>query len=88
MIPKIIHYVWLGGGEKSEKTKRCIESWKKFLPDYQIKEWNETNFDLNYNDFTRQSYEKKFYAFTSDVIRLFALYTERRNLHGHRRGGL
>lgn len=76
MIPKIIHYVWLGKGEKSEKTKKCIESWKKYLPDYEIKEWNEDNFDINYNDFTKQSYDKKFYAFTSDVIRLYALYTE------------
>lgn len=76
MIPKIIHYVWLGGGEKSEKIKRCIESWKKYLPDYEIKEWNESNFDLNLCDFTRQSYDKKMYAFTSDVIRLYALYTE------------
>lgn len=76
MIPKIIHYVWLGHGEKSDKIKHCIESWKKYLPDYEIKEWNEDNFDINYNDFTRQTYEKKQYAFTSDVIRLYALYTE------------
>lgn len=79
-IPKIIHYVWLGRGEKSEKIKHCIESWKKFLPDYEIKEWNEDNFDINYNDFTKQSYDKKMYAFTSDVVRLYALYYERRNL--------
>lgn len=46
------------------------------MPDYEIKEWNEDNFDINYNDFTRQSYDKKMYAFTSDVIRLYALYTE------------
>lgn len=46
------------------------------MPDYEIKEWNEDNFDINYNDFTRQSYEKKMYAFTSDVIRLYALYHE------------
>lgn len=76
MIPKIIHYVWLGHGEKSDKIKACMESWRKFLPDYEIKEWNEDNFDINYNDFTRDSYEKKMYAFTSDVVRLYALYTE------------
>lgn len=74
MIPKIIHYVWLGGGEKSEKIKKCIESWKKFMPDWEIWEWNETNFDVNYNEFTKQSYALKQYAFTSDVIRLWALY--------------
>lgn len=75
-IKKIIHYVWLGKGEKSERTLHCIESWKKYLPDYEIKEWNEDNFDINYNDFTRDSYNNKKYAFTSDVIRLYALYTE------------
>lgn len=76
MIPKKIHYVWLGHGEKNEVIKRCMESWKKYLPDYEIKEWNEDNFDINYNKFTKQSYDAKKYAFTSDVIRLYALYTE------------
>ena len=76
MIPKIIHYVWLGHGEKSEKIKKCIESWRKFMPDYVIKEWNEENFDINMNEFTKRSYELKQYAFTSDVARLYALYTE------------
>lgn len=75
-IPKVIHYVWLGGGEKSEKIKNCIESWKRVMPDYEIKEWNESNFDLNFCDFTRKSYDKKMYAFTSDVVRLYALFTE------------
>ena len=74
IIPKVIHYVWLGRGEKSNKIKECIASWKKFMPDYEIIEWNEDNFDINYNDFTRQSYEAKQYAFTSDVVRLYALY--------------
>lgn len=76
MIPKKIHYVWLGKGEKSDKIKRCIESWKKYMPDYEIIEWNEDNFDINYNDFTKKSYELKKYAFTSDVVRLYALYTQ------------
>lgn len=76
MIPKKIHYVWLGKGELSERAKHCIESWKKYLPDYEIKEWNEDNFDLDYNSFVRESYDNKKYAFTSDVIRLYALYTE------------
>ena len=53
-----------------------MESWKKYMPDWEIKEWNEDNFDINYNDFTRVSYEKGQYAFTSDVIRLYALYEE------------
>ena len=76
MIPKVIHYVWLGHGEKSEKTKACIESWRTYMPGWEIKEWNEDNFDINYNDFTRDSYEKGMYAFTSDVVRLYALYHE------------
>lgn len=76
MIPKVIHYVWLGKGEKNERIKHCIDSWKKYLPDYEIKEWNEDNFDINYNDFTKKAYEEKKYAFASDVIRLYALYTE------------
>lgn len=76
MIPKKIHYVWLGKGEKNDRIKACMESWKKYLPDYEIKEWNEDNFDINYNEFTKKSYELGKYAFTSDVIRLYALYTE------------
>ena len=76
VIPKVIHYVWLGRGEKSEKIKHCIDSWKKYMPDWEIKEWNEDNFDINYNKFTRQSYDAKKYAFTSDVVRQHALYTE------------
>ena len=76
MIPKIIYYVWLGKGEMSARAKHCIESWKKYLPDYEIKEWNEDNFDINYNNWTKHSYENKKYAFTSDVVRLYALYTE------------
>jgi len=76
MIPKIIHYVWLGKGQKSEKIQKCMASWKEQMPDWEIKEWNEDNFDINYNDFTRQSYEKGMYAFTSDVVRLYALYHE------------
>lgn len=76
MIPRKIHYIWLGKGEKNDVIKKCMESWKKYLPDYEIKEWNEDNFDIDYNKFTRQSYDAKKYAFTSDVIRLYALYTE------------
>lgn len=76
MIPKKIHYVWLGKGEKNERIKHCIESWKKYLPDYEIIEWNEDNFPMEYNDFFKQAYENKKWAFASDVVRLYALYTE------------
>lgn len=74
MIPKKIHYVWLGRGEKSELIKKCIESWKKILPDYEIIEWNEDNFDINSNQYLKEAYENKKYAFASDYIRLAVLY--------------
>lgn len=73
-IPKIVHYIWFGHGEKSEKVKKCIESWKKFLPDYEIREWNEDNFNIFYNKFTKQAYKVKKWAFVSDVARLWVLY--------------
>ena len=76
MIPKKIHYVWFGGGEKSAKILDCIESWKREMPDYEIIEWNESNFDVNLNDFTRRCYELKNWAFLSDVARLWVLYNE------------
>ena len=76
MIPKKIHYIWFGKGEKNERVKHCIESWKKYLPDYEIIEWNEDNFDINYNDFTKNAYESKKWAFVSDVARLWVLYNE------------
>lgn len=74
MIPHIIHYFWFGGAPLSEMAKRCIASWKKFLPDYEIKEWNETNFDVNIIPFTSQAYAAGKYAFVSDYARLWVLY--------------
>lgn len=74
MIPKKIHYVWLGRGEKSDLTKKCIESWKKYLADYEIIEWNEDNFDINSNQYLKEAYDNKKYAFASDYIRLAVLY--------------
>lgn len=76
MIPKIIHYCWFGGKEKPDIVKNCIDSWKKFMPEYEIKEWNENNFDITYNEYVKKSYEAKKWAYTSDVARLYALYTE------------
>lgn len=70
MIPKKIHYCWFGGNEKTEKAKRCIASWKKCCPDYEIIEWNETNFDVNQNGYTKMCIEEKKYAFLSDYARL------------------
>lgn len=70
MIPKKIHYCWFGGNEKPEKAKKCIASWKKYCPDYEIIEWNESNFDVNQNEYTRRCVQEKKYAFLSDYARL------------------
>lgn len=74
MIPKVIHYCWFGFSEKSGLITDCINSWKKNLPDYEIVEWNETNFDINSNEYVRQAYAAKKWAFVSDYVRLYALY--------------
>lgn len=74
MIPKIIHYCWFGGNEKPESVLRCIESWKKYCPDYEIKEWNEDNFDININNYVKEAYQNSFWAFVSDYARFFVLY--------------
>ena len=76
MIPKIIHYCWFGGKEKPKSVIKMINSWKKYCPDYQIKEWNENNFDININQYCREAYDKNKWAFVSDVARLYALYTD------------
>lgn len=76
MIPKIIHYCWFGGNPLPKSAVKCVNSWKKFFPDYEIKEWNETNFDVNMMHFTREAYEAQKYAFVSDVARFWVLYRE------------
>lgn len=76
MIPKIIHYCWFGRGEMPELALRCIESWHKFMPDYEYKLWNEDNFDVNCNPYVKEAYEAKKYAFVTDYVRLYALFTE------------
>ena len=73
MIPKIIHYCWFGESEKSALHIKCIEAWKKYLPDYEIKELNESNFDVNTVSYVKQAYDAKKYAFVSDYARLYAL---------------
>ena len=73
MIPKIIHYVWVGGKDLTPMALNCIESWKRFCPDYEIIEWNERNFDINSYQFTRDAHAAKKFAYVSDVIRLYAL---------------
>lgn len=76
MIPKIIHYCWFGRGNMPIVIKWCIEGWKKKMPDYQLKLWNEDNFDVDSTEWTRTSYAAKKYAFVADYVRLYALYTE------------
>lgn len=73
MIPKIIHYCWFGGKKKPVEALKCIQSWRKYLKDYQIIEWNEQNFDINQNQYVKEAYESKKYAFVTDFVRLFAL---------------
>lgn len=74
MIPKVIHYCWFGGKPLPEDAKMYIESWKKYLPNYEIKEWNETNFDLNCCDYVKEAYQEKKWAFVSDYARLWIIY--------------
>lgn len=74
MIPKKIHYCWFGGNELPELAKQCISSWKKYLPDYEIIEWNESNYDIEKNRYIREAYSKKKYAFVSDFARFDILY--------------
>lgn len=73
MIPKIIHYCWFGRGEMPELAFKCLESWKKYLPEYEIMIWNEDNFDINSYQYTADAYKERKFAFVSDVSRLQAL---------------
>ena len=74
MIPKVIHYCWFGGKPIPNDVKKCINSWKKKCPDYEIKCWNESNFDVNAHPFTKAAYEAKAWAFVSDYARLKVVY--------------
>lgn len=73
MIPKVIHWCWFGRNPLPDDVKRYIASWKKYLPDYEIKCWNEGNFDVNSCEYVQEAYSKKKYAFVSDYVRLYAL---------------
>lgn len=76
MIPKKIHYCWFGGASKSPFIKKCMQTWKEKLPDYELKEWNEDTFDIDSLPFVRDAYKAKKWAFVADYVRLYALYTE------------
>lgn len=73
MIPKKIHYCWFGRNPKPKLAEKCIASWRKYCPDYEIIEWNEDNFDINMNGYTRMCYAQKKYAFLSDYVRLLVV---------------
>ena len=73
-IPKIIHYCWFGRKEKPEIVKKCINSWRENLKEYEIREWNEDSFSLDSNEFVREAYEHNKFAFVSDYVRVYALY--------------
>lgn len=73
-IPKVIHYCWFGGNPLPELDIKCIDSWKKYFPDYEIREWNETNFDLECCDYVKEAYKSKKWAFVSDYARFYILY--------------
>ena len=73
-IPKIIHYCWFGRNPLPPMAIKCIESWKKYLPDFEIKEWNEDNFDIAINPYVEEAYHMKKYAFVSDYARFWILY--------------
>ena len=76
MIPKKIHYCWFGGNPLPESVKKCKESWKKFCPDYEIIEWNESNYNVHKMPFISDAYTAKKYAFVSDYARLDIIYNE------------
>lgn len=70
---KIIHICWFGGNKKPAKFKKYLKTWKKYLPDYEVMEWNEDNFDVNLTPFSSEAYKNKKWAFVSDVARIYAL---------------
>lgn len=76
MIPKKIHYCWFGRGEKTKLAKKCIASWKKYCPDYEIIEWNEDNFDIASYPYAKYCLDNKKWAFLSDFVRLIVIEKE------------
>lgn len=76
LIPKIIHYCWFGGSPLTAQARKCMASWKKYFPDYEIREWNERNFNVNLLPYTRDAYAARKYAFVSDVARFWILVRE------------
>lgn len=74
MIPKTIHYCWFGRKPLPKSAERCIASWRKLFPEYEIKQWNEDNFNVNIIPFTKEAYSVQKFAYTSDYARLWIIY--------------
>lgn len=85
MIPKIIHFCWFSGDEYPSLVKNCIKTWRKKLPDYDIRLWDASSFDFSSVQYVKEALENKKYAFVSDYIRLYALYTYGGGISGQRR---
>ncbi len=75
-IPKVIHYCWFGKGKMPSLAEKCIASWKKYCPDYEIICWNEDNFDVSQNKYAKEAYEAGKWAFVSDYVRLKILFDQ------------
>lgn len=76
MIPKKIHYIWFGGNDLTPLAKKCIASWRRYCPDYEIIRWDESNFDISQNRYCNEAYQAKKWAFASDYARLWVLVNE------------
>ena len=74
MIPKILHFCWFGNNKYSETILKCMGSWKKYCPNYNIIKWDEKNFNINCNTFVKRAYKDKKWAFVSDYARFYILY--------------
>lgn len=73
-IPKVIHYCWFGHGEKSELIQKCMASWRKYCPDWEILEWNEDNIDVNYCSYSSRAYQQKLWGYVPDPLRMKIIY--------------
>lgn len=73
-IPKIIHYCWFSKEPLSPMARKCISTWRKYCPDYKIRQWNSANFDMEINDFVKEAYQEKKWAFVTDFARMYILY--------------
>jgi mannosyltransferase OCH1-like enzyme len=74
MIPKVVHYCWFGRGPMTSLAEKCLASWKKYLPEYELMLWDEDNFDINIVPYVKEAYESGKFAFVTDYVRLYVLF--------------